>query len=303
LSGLNIENVSIEQLIAMGDGLLAAKQATLAKAMYGVALKRARAAERQKVRTRLGLAQHPNRRTPVNLEILQALDAEAFANPFISDGLATWLKILPFADDERFQDLSDKHAALLPIPNWHWNLNTALWAVQQVKNVPGDLVELGVFRGHTTLFCAEYVEFQSWPKTWWLYDTFDGIPDDQIAPGWDGANKDLYKGTFSYEEVAARFRAFQNIRVIQGRVPDVLAQGAPDVIAFMHIDMNNAPAEIGALDALFDRLSVGGIILFDDYCWDTARVQHKAEKAWFEDRGLKILGLPTGQGLFVKTAP
>ncbi len=303
MAGFKIDNITIDQLVAMADGLLQAKQLHLAKALYGIALARAEPGERQRARTRLGLAKAPNRRTLANLAALKALETEAYANPFVTDGLATWLKILPFAEDDRFHELAEKHAELLPLPNWHWNLNTALWAVQQVRDVPGDLVELGVFRGHTTLFCAEYVDFQTWPKTWWLYDTFDGIPEDQMSPGWGPLNQDAYKGTFSYAEVAERFRPFSNIQVIQGRVPDVLAQGAPDVIAFMHIDMNNAPAEIGALDVPFDRLSVGGVILFDDYCWENAHTQHKAEKAWFQDRGLKILGLPTGQGLFVKTAP
>jgi O-methyltransferase len=89
--------------------------------------------------------------------------------------------------------------------------------------------------------------------------------------------------------------------VIQGRVPEVLTEkGSPEAIAFMHIDMNNPAAEIGALDALFERVSPGGIILFDDFCWATARAQYDAETRWFAERNLHILPLPTGQGLFVK---
>jgi len=68
----------------------------------------------------------------------------------------------------------------------------------------------------------------------------------------------------------------------------------------MHIDMNNPTAEIGALDALYERVSSGGVILFDDYCWATARAQMLAESAWFAARGLRVLPLPTGQGLFIK---
>jgi predicted O-methyltransferase YrrM len=89
------------------------------------------------------------------------------------------------------------------------------------------------------------------------------------------------------------------VRVIQGRVPEILSEYAPEKISFMHIDLNNAPAEIGALQLLFDRLAPGGVIIFDDYCWATTRAQHVAEKAWFERRGLHILPMPTGQGVFV----
>lgn len=302
MSKLVFDNINTHQLLMMGDGVLEGGDLQLARQIYDRALRTAAPADRQRIRTRIGLASVKTRRTPLLVGILKEIEASGFANadPFVADGMATYLKTLPFQDDERFMDLADKHAGLLPIANWHWNLFVALWGVRECRNVPGDFVELGVFKGHTTLFCAEYVGFVDWPKTWWLYDTFEGIPDDQQAAGWQSANQSLYKGTFSYEEVRDRFAPFPNIKVIKGRVPEILQAGAPDQIAFMHVDMNNAPAEIAALDMLFDRVSPGGVILFDDFCWSTARAQYDAETAWFARRGLQILGLPTGQGLYVK---
>ena len=300
MSSLTFNTVSSAQLVAMGDGLLAAGDIGMARNLYRAALARSAQADRQKIRTRLGLALSPNARTKAMLEILKQLEGFGFVNAFVGEGMATWLKTLPFAEDERFQALAEAHGDLLPAPNWHWSLQTVLWAVQRCRDVPGDYVELGVFKGHTTLFCAEYVEFAGWPKRWLLYDTFDGIPDDQLAPGWKSINDSVYKGTYAFEEVRSRFAHIANIQVIQGRVPEVLMQGAPDSIAFMHIDMNNVAAEIGALELLFERLSPGGVIIFDDYTWWTTRAQYYAEKAWFEARGLSVLPLPTGQGLFIK---
>ncbi|MBL8555370.1 MAG: class I SAM-dependent methyltransferase [Phenylobacterium sp.] len=302
MASLTFNDVTTAQLLMMGDGLLEGGDLQLAKAVYQRALREAPPAERQRIHTRIGLASVRTRRTPLLVNILKAIESSGFSNadPFVADGMATWLKTLPFQDDHRFLELAEKHSALLPIANWHWNLFVALWAVRECRNVPGDFVELGVFKGHTTLFCSEYVGFSDWPKTWWLYDTFDGIPDDQQAKGWENANKSLYQGTFSYEEVRDRFAHAPNIKVIKGRVPEILEEGAPGQIAFMHVDMNNAPAEIAALEKLFDRVSPGGIILFDDFCWSTARAQYDAETAWFAARGLQILGLPTGQGLFLK---
>ena len=40
----------------------------------------------------------------------------------------------------------------------------------------------------------------------------------------------------------------------------MLTDNAPSRIAFLHIDMNNVKAEIGALDALFDRVEPGAPI-------------------------------------------
>jgi O-methyltransferase len=215
--------------------------------------------------------------------------------------MATWLKVLPFLDDPRFLEIAGRHEALLPIPNWHWNLQTVLWAARQVENVPGDFVELGVFRGHTTLFLADYLEFAKLPRQWRLYDTFEGIPSDQLDPEWAERNEQTYVGTYSLDEVRKRFEAFPNIEVIKGRVPEVLqGEDMSGQIAFLHMDLNSSTAEIAALDLLFDRIPRGGVIVFDDYCWAASRAQHDAEKAWFEARNLHILPLPTGQGLFIK---
>lgn len=54
-----------------------------------------------------------------------------------------------------------------------------------------------------------------------------------------------------------RFADMPNLVVTQGKIPDVLDLVAPEKIAFMHLDMNNAPAEVAALEVLFDRMVPG----------------------------------------------
>lgn len=299
---VTLSNVDASQLMAMADGLMRVGQCTMARDIYRAALGRAPRSLKTALHIRLGLATHPKPRTLAMLDALQTLERATPGQPvFVGEGLATWFKNMPFMRDERFVALVDKHAPLLPVANWHWNLQTALWAVQQALKVDGDLVELGVFRGHTTLFVAEYLDFATLPRRWRLYDTFEGIPDDQIDAGWADANAAAYKDTFSLEEVQARFEHMPNIDVIRGRVPEVLDEQGPDRIAFIHMDLNNATAEIAALDMLFDRVSSGGVILFDDFGWTVSHAQQAAEVAWFQARGLQILPLPTGQGLFIKS--
>jgi hypothetical protein len=294
---LDLSGLNTRKLAALGDGLLRAGMSALAELMYRKILDVAPSAAH--VWSRFGMARAPGFNSFVMLDALQVIEKSAL-NCFAAPGLLTWDKSLPFLDDKRFMDLVDRHSELLPIPNWHWSLNTVIWAVQQVKDLDGDFLELGVFKGHTTLIVSEYVKFSEWKKNWILFDTFDGIPDDQVDPGWEKSNTSAYKGTYSYEEVCERFAHIDNVHVIQGVVPEILIDNVPDRIAFIHMDLNNATAEIAALDFLFDRLVSGGIIIFDDFAWTVARKQYEAEKIWFESRDLRILALPTGQGLFVK---
>jgi Macrocin-O-methyltransferase (TylF) len=90
------------------------------------------------------------------------------------------------------------------------------------------------------------------------------------------------------------------IRIVRGAVPDSFAEAVPETIAFLHLDMNSSVAEIAALEALFDRVSPGGLIVFDDYGWIGYEAQQYAEERFMKKRGHHILELPTGQGLVIK---
>lgn len=216
-------------------------------------------------------------------------------------GLISMNRTLGFLTDPRLLMLSEKYSHLLPISAWHWNLETVVWAISHALHLPGDFVELGVFKGHTSRIMADYFDFSAIPKKWYLYDTFDGIPDDQIdTDHWRTANQ-VYKGTFSFEEVSNTFSDCENMTVIKGRVPDILKDVCPSQISFLHVDMNNVEAEIEALKFLYDdRIVPGGVIIFDDYGWAVAEAQHIAANQWADSKGLKILELPSGQGLLMK---
>lgn len=223
---------------------------------------------------------------------------------FVSDGLATWGKATSFCRDEKFLSLAEKHSNLLPIANWHWNLSVALWCAKRALKLDGDFVELGVFKGHTTVFLAEYLDFSKIDKNWYLYDTFTGIPaEDLNNESWVEVNMGIYVDTYTYAEVADRFSAYPNIDVIQGRVPDIFVESPPpSKIAFLHIDLNSAKAEVAALESIFDSIVSGGMILFDDYGWAVCDEQHQAINVWAQGKSLDILELPTGQGLLVVTS-
>jgi len=60
------------------------------------------------------------------------------------------------------------------------------------------------------------------------------------------------------------------------------------------------PAEIAVLEHIYDRIVTGGIIILDDYGWSAYRDQQKEEKNFFKKRKLKVMELPTGQGIILK---
>ena len=54
------------------------------------------------------------------------------------------------------------------------------------------------------------------------------------------------------------------------------------------------------LEVLFERISPGGMVVFDDYGWAGYRDQKLAVDEFMRDRGHAVLELPTGQGLILR---
>lgn len=100
--------------------------------------------------------------------------------------------------------------------------------------------------------------------------------------------------------VKRRFADLPNVKVVKGRIPQSLEKRAPRKIAFLHLDLNDAASEIAALELLFERVVPGGLIVLDDYGWQHYRKQKDAEDRFFAAHGLRVMELPTGQGLVLK---
>jgi predicted O-methyltransferase YrrM len=102
------------------------------------------------------------------------------------------------------------------------------------------------------------------------------------------------------DRVRTNFAEWGNAILVQGSVPEVLAQTDIKLVAFVHIDMNCALPERAAFDFFWDRLSPGGVILFDDYAY----YGHDEQRQSIDDAAgakcTEVLSLPTGQGLIVK---
>jgi hypothetical protein len=212
---------------------------------------------------------------------------------FTGDNLITFGKNLSFLTDERFMAAIERHTGNDTERSIVWRTAVLCWAARNGLRRPGDFVECGCFRGTTARVIADVVDFGTLDRQYWLYDLFEQPPASAHPPVPE-------LGPQLFEATRERFAEFENIRVIRGSVPGVLAEQSPERIAFLHIDMNSVEAEIGALEVLFDRVSPGGVIVLDDYGYYGYRAQRDAERAWLAARGYDAIELPTSQGLVIK---
>ena len=212
---------------------------------------------------------------------------------YIGDNLMSFAKSLSFTEDGPFIAAHMKHSEAVEEKAALWRRVTLMWAARTALRLEGDFVECGCYKGTGPRIIADVLDFASLDRRYYLYDLFEhnaAMPHHSMQE----------HSSELYDWVKARFSDVPNAIVTQGRVPDSLAIAAPEKIAFMHLDLNNAEAEIGALEVLFDRIVPGGILILDDYGWQAYHRQLVAEKAWFKARGYEILEMPTGQGMVIK---
>lgn len=210
-----------------------------------------------------------------------------------ADNLFTWGRNLSMFDDPAFVRAwqsnleSDADQAIV------WRRYVLACAGYHCLQLDGDFVECGAYTGVGVKTVVDYLGGTAFPKTFWAYDLFthDAGMAHHAMPG---------HGAGLEERVRAKFAAYPQVRVVKGAIPAVFTGQSPRSIAYLHIDLNQAPAEIAALDALFERVVPGGLVVLDDYEWAAYRSQKLAEDPWFEARRYRVFPLPTGQGIVIK---
>lgn len=228
------------------------------------------------------------------IESMKSVTKKLEGGYYFADNLLTWVRNLSMFDDGPFLEAwkdnveSDSDKAIV------WRRYVLACAAYHCVHLDGDFVECGAYTGVGVKTVIDYLGGPAFPKTFWCYDLFehDGSMPNHAMPE---------HGEGLYARVCEKFMPYPQVQVMRGKIPEVFASGCPERIAYLHIDLNQAPAEIAALEHLFDRMVPGGILILDDYEWAGAyRGQKIAEDAWFDERQYRVMPLPTGQGLVIK---
>jgi O-methyltransferase len=230
------------------------------------------------------------------------------SNSFIDDGLAS-NHITDFMKDKNFisaYNKGKKNCSSLKNHNSeiYFRAYIACYCAKHALKIRGDFVECGVGKGLISNIICNYIKINSHKKIFYLIDTFEGIPIQNLNNLEKKNVKYLNQIHFNnnyYNEVIKRFNNFFNVKIIKGRIPEILYKLKVKKVSFLHIDMNNSYAEMSAIKFFFSLVSKGGLILLDDYAYDEMfRSQKNAWDKYAKKKNFDILTLPTGQGLIIK---
>ncbi len=152
------------------------------------------------------------------------------------------------------------------------------------EDVPGALVECGVWRGGSMMAAAlTLLRLGVRDRDLYLFDTFRGMPpptEEDKFSAYDGYSpvKRWRRGqkedlnTWHYvpvERVRATLESTgydpARIHLVEGKVEDTIPGAAPDDIALLRLDTDWYESTRHEMQHLFPRLRVGGVLILDDY--------------------------------------
>lgn len=169
---------------------------------------------------------------------------------------------------EQFRDFT-----MISAENYIDNLRLA----ERTRDIEGCVIECGVWRGGMIAGIATVLGAE---RDYYLFDSFEGLPpareiDGDAALQWQrntaGPNyHDNCSAGSHFAELAMQRSSASSFQLIKGWFEQTLPGFKPgQSIALLRLDADWYDSTMVCLDALFDHMAPGGLIMLDDYyTWD-----------------------------------
>jgi len=157
-------------------------------------------------------------------------------------------------------------------------LHTLVQMVDRVvaEALPGDVVECGCWKGHSTYMMADRLRAAGWAGRMFVFDSFEGglsdkVAADRIGRGDTDPEKTLeqkLRFASNQEQVQALLAPFPFVSLHKGWIPavfDTVAGLAERTFSLVHIDVDLYEPTRDSLDFFGPRMVDNGLLVIDDY--------------------------------------
>jgi hypothetical protein len=142
--------------------------------------------------------------------------------------------------------------------------------------IPGDYFEFGVFDGRTFSYAARLMAPLFPAMRFIALDSFEGLPEPRGLDAAQGYTSGFFKGQFACSQDQFRTNVLATgldsarLRLVPGWFDRSLTADNPDIagidkVAAAWIDCDLYESSVPVLEFLVGRLSVGSVLLFDDW--------------------------------------
>jgi hypothetical protein len=168
---------------------------------------------------------------------------------------------------------------------------------KQIVDVPGDILEFGVYKGTSLVRLMAFRDLLESTHSRKVvgFDAFGKFPDD-LALDSDQEFVNNFEGAGGYgvskehlDELLKNKNA-ENYELVEGdilkTIPEFLKSNTSLKIALLHIDVDVYEPTKAILEALWDKVVPGGILMLDDY--GTVEGETQAVDEFFVEKRVKV---------------
>jgi O-methyltransferase len=166
-----------------------------------------------------------------------------------------------------------------------------------LNDVPGDFIETGVWRGGACIYMRGILEaYADSKRRVFVADSFAGLPEPDPVnfPADVGEMNHTYAQlVVPRVEVEENFRCYglldERVVFLEGWFKDTLPSAPIERLAVLRLDGDMYESTIQALEALYHKVSPGGVVIVDDFHLPRCA---KAVLQFRKDRGIAAPILP-----------
>lgn len=192
-----------------------------------------------------------------------------------------------------FAQIYDKFRTLNPSNSEHLTrlrvYNACMFA-DFCKGIPGDFLSAGISYGVTPRVIYDFVDFGTLQKTYHFIDPFTGVNNPSKS------KINIYNTDINF--ILKQYQNDSPIKLHKNLIPDCFPLKSLEQLAFAHLNVTDEVAESSSIPYLYSKLSPGGIILIDYYCYGSG--QFEVYEPIAASLGVEIFELVTGQGVIHK---
>lgn len=138
--------------------------------------------------------------------------------------------------------------------------------IENIKNVPGDIIEFGVWNGNTSILIKKILDIKKIKKKVYLFDHFKGLEhyskkDSNVSLSYKG----FYQGKVKKIKKIISFFNLKKIKIIDKDATQVIKEDFKKTkFCLAVLDMDLYLPTVKVLDTIEEKISKKGIILFDE---------------------------------------
>jgi O-methyltransferase len=141
------------------------------------------------------------------------------------------------------------------------------------EEVPGDLVETGVWRGGATIYMRAILAAHGvTDRQIWACDSFEGLPppnEEQFPHDAGDVHYTAEALSVTVDQVKENFRRYglldDKVTFLEGWFEDTIPTAPIEQIAVLRLDGDMYSSTIVVLESLYDKVGPGGFVILDDY--------------------------------------